>query len=265
MWIIDDAWLLRCIDFLWEAAANNPGSCNAMSERLLFYTILAQVPFRIIFMSAILLASSPWHQPLKLKSAGMSQVLQLSPLFSGTMSTLGAGPGVIILSILMPSNITFFLHQFMGTPDFLFLSLFCSSFLHFPISTCPVPFFCFRTLGARWLARGPVILKIFKNPNLEVLWFPKLRNQNQRVSDKIKELHRIWLGLYFGWQATWNPKNLAKPTILLYFYLESLVRNLAQSIDPQMRLQNQLLDLKFTHFELFAKEKVKIKERMWWQ
>lgn len=153
-------------------------------QRLLFHTILAQVLFRIIFMSAILLAWSPWHQPPKLKSAGMSQVLQLSPLFSGTMSTLG--PGVIILSLLIPSNITFFLHQFMDPPDLLFLSLFCSSFSHFPISTCPVPFFCFGTLGARWLARGPLILKNFKNPNLEVLWFPKLRNQNQGLATKLK-------------------------------------------------------------------------------
>jgi hypothetical protein len=101
-------------------------------------------------------------------------------------------------------------------------------------------------------------LKIFKNPNLEVLWFPKLRNQNQRVSNKIKELHRTWLGLYFGWEATWNLKNLAKPTILLYFYLEPLVRNLALSTDPQMRLQNQLLDLKFTHLDLLEKKLSKL-------
>lgn len=146
MWIIDDAWLLRCIGFLWEAAANNPGSYSAMSERLLFHTILAQVPFRIIFMSAILLAWSPWHQPPKLKSAGMSQVLQLSPLFSGNMSTLGAVPGVIILSLLMPSNITFFLHQFMGPPDLLFLSLFCSSFLHFSYLHMSCSFLLFQNL-----------------------------------------------------------------------------------------------------------------------
>lgn len=86
-----------------------------------------------------------------------------------------------------------------------------------------------------------------------------MKKPEQRVSNKIKELHRILLGLYFGWEATWNPKNLAKPTILLYFYLEPLVRNLAQSTDPQMRLQNQLLNLKFTHFKLFGKKLVKIK------
>lgn len=79
----------------------------------------------------------------------MSQVLQLSPLFSGTMGTLGAVPGVIILSLLMPSNITFFLHQFMGPPDFLSFLCFAHHFYIFPISTCPVPFFCFGTLGAR--------------------------------------------------------------------------------------------------------------------
>lgn len=99
----------------------------------------------------------------------------------------------------------------------------------------------------------------FQKPKPGGSLISKIKKPDERVSNKIKELRRIWLGLYFGWEATWNAKNLAKPTILLYFYLEPLVRNLAWSTDPQMRLQNQLLDLKSTHFELFGKKLVKIK------